>query len=1113
MSISTNPKNLLNNKNTTQYTNIKSLPKIGSPSSTNLKIKYPSLYNSTSSFFNMTGNQLKTGAETSNSSAFYIRNYEHYLEKVRQRNKINATLKTEMELNSLLYKLKNYYSDIITMNKKKNETLIYLRKTLDFEEFKLNQVIEFQDIELPDEKISVKNFNELRLTKYEVEKQLRSLLKEKQHLDELIKNASEYFKTIEYMCEEEKNRFKEIKGETNIVEEKIHNVSQYQRIVNYNMNREKIKLNEEKILEDKLDKGMELVDEVNLEQKLKKERLDRILFEKERKVEELKNKLLEIKKLNKLENLEYQNQIKRKIEKGKEFGQNQQIKEKRISEIIYCLYLIQNYFFNEENFDKKKMMNSNEYKLLESKHFEIYSNNKKIIQGRNYISKNANFKLPISPAFSEKITENNKFKLDTNTYDNKKSEEKSVNKIESEIEEDEKEEETKKTERKGQKPRQSIFITNLQKKLSLKNFPIQMLNIEKSNKEKTGEIKKSNSFRNKKSDIFTYMNKIETRNKNKKIVNIKSSDKSTKQDNMEINIEINNDNQNIVNYKTEQNNSFNNTNERNIYINNYNSSKKKDDIEIPSLEELKEKFALIKINHKTLFNYNSKLTSKLHFYKDQFNQFHKKELELEDQRTLCYKKASKVIPQNFLAFKQLVKLKPELKKFLIKNREFIEEVKNQNKKNKLKEMNKTITKMNPMINPEKTQVYNNETNNENNKYEIDIHFSESMDSLISSSNRIILSNKDFFMKCNDYLKQIKTSLEPLVNFEKKEKIEKIESTNDLLKEYLNNIIEEEKELDELVQNMNDKIVDDKYHLVNYIKSLINYSQSDEKLKKMFDKNELNSDLLNVFYKDLDSKKIKTIFYKQFKLKNFPILEKVFTHFSQNLDDITNNITKIISIVNELEKSERLNMILSHRASKSKKRREMTKLNAINTIANKNILPQNSKELGKMDNLRYIQKNRIFKGFKTISLSTQKDTSYSELEFMTGGKVDEDDIPDNYTRKKVKRIKKRKFNTIEENVVNKLYSPFLKKTSYLSKLNKNMKGIKSMTTLNSQVNHTLRKRKGEVDILTYQMYIYNNPLINPDKLANQTYNSLVGLAVRKHNKYRYDRNFLNPNLIY
>ena len=62
------------------------------------------------------------------------------------------------------------------------------------------------------------------------------------------------------MCEEEKNRFKEIKGETNIVEEKINNVRQYQRIVDYNMGKEKIKINEEKVLEDKLSKGLELVE-------------------------------------------------------------------------------------------------------------------------------------------------------------------------------------------------------------------------------------------------------------------------------------------------------------------------------------------------------------------------------------------------------------------------------------------------------------------------------------------------------------------------------------------------------------------------------------------------------------------------------------------------------------------------------------------------------------------------------------------------------------------------------------------------------------------------------------------------------------------------------------
>ena len=176
---------------------------------------------------------------------------------------------SETELNALLYKLKNYYSDVLTINNKKEESLTLLKETLKFEQFKLNQVIEFQDIELPDEKISVKNFNELKLTKNEVEKKLRNLLKEKQYLDELLKNAGEYFKTIEYMCEDEKNRFMEIKKETNIIEERINNVKQYQRIVDYNLGKDKIKNEEEKEINTKLDQDIELVDKMNLNQKKK----------------------------------------------------------------------------------------------------------------------------------------------------------------------------------------------------------------------------------------------------------------------------------------------------------------------------------------------------------------------------------------------------------------------------------------------------------------------------------------------------------------------------------------------------------------------------------------------------------------------------------------------------------------------------------------------------------------------------------------------------------------------------------------------------------------------------------------------------------------------------
>ena len=1092
MSINTNPINQTNYQNLTRYSNLKKLPKIGSPSS--LDLKQTGLYDTTSSFFNMAKKQ---GAETCNSSIdFFTRNYDFYLDKINQKNKIyNSKLKTESELNSLLFKLKKYYSEVIAINKKKAEELIFLKNVHNFEEFKLNQVIELQDIELPDEKISVRNYKELRLTKDEVEIQLRNLLKEKQRLDELIKNASEYFKTIEYMCEEEKNRFKEIKSEINIIQERIHSIKHYQRIIDYNIAKEKIKIKEEKKLDDKLGKGLELVNEVNLEEKIKNEKLNIVIFEKEKIVEELKNKLLEIKRLIKLENIEYQNEIKSKIEKGKEFSENQRIKEKKIAEIIYCLYLIQSYFINEEYFNKEKMMNSQEYKIIESQDFDIFFKKKKnIIKGRNNDASNN----IIISAFSENIQENNKYKLDDNDDDNKeeikKEEEKSKNSQISESEKsnenesDEEEENIEKEEEKKEKniPKPSIFLTNLQKKLSLKNIPLQLLDFikENENKEKNPKRKRPNSLTNKKSDIFIYTNEIETKNKEKEKEDSINSYKCKSEKNNPINNDINYDN---------------------------NTSKKINDIDYPSVEELKEKFSLIKMNRKILFDYNSKLTSRLNFYKLQINQFHKKELELEEQKSLYLQKASKVIQQNFYGFKHLVKLNPEIKKFIRKNRQFIEEVKIQYKKNKLKEMNKTLLKTNPINNLEIAQLCNTETDNDNNcnnnKYEIDIQFRENFDKLISSLNNMIMRNKDFLMKCEDYLNQIKIFMESIINYEKKENIN--ENTN-LMKDYIKIISEEQNELNEIVQKINEKKNNDKYNLINYIKELINYSQKEEELKKIFDINELNTDLLYNFYKDIETKRVKNLFYNQFKLKNFPQLDIEFNYFISISEDSIKHLEKIKDIINNIEKNEKLNMIISQRGIKTKKRtREMTKLIAINTI-NKN---QNIKELGKINNLRYTRKSRIFNGFKTISLSTQKDTSYSELEFMTGGKIDEDDIPDNYAKKRKKKIKIKKASSIEEKIVNKLYSPFLKQTSYLRKLNKNMKGIKSMTTLNCQTNHTLKKRKSEVDILTHQMYIYNNPLINPDKLANQTYNSLVGLAVKKYHKYKYDKNFLNPNLIY
>ena len=109
----------------------------------------------------------------------------------------------------------------MTYTAKKNESLKHLKNTLKMIEFKYNKLKELQDIELPDEKISVKNFNELKMSKAEIEQKLFLLLKEKQDIDYSLKNEQEYNKTIEYMFEDEQNRLLTIKRETNIIEEKL----------------------------------------------------------------------------------------------------------------------------------------------------------------------------------------------------------------------------------------------------------------------------------------------------------------------------------------------------------------------------------------------------------------------------------------------------------------------------------------------------------------------------------------------------------------------------------------------------------------------------------------------------------------------------------------------------------------------------------------------------------------------------------------------------------------------------------------------------------------------------------------------------------------------------
>jgi len=134
------------------------------------------------------------------SSAFLKRNYHNYLSKIMQKNSsMNGVMFRKNQLDSLLYKLKKYSNELQTYNDHKLQKLNLLKDTLKQNELKLNKLLELQDIELPDEKISIKNFNEIKLSKEDIENKIYKLIEEKEKIDYSLKNEEEYNRTVEYM--------------------------------------------------------------------------------------------------------------------------------------------------------------------------------------------------------------------------------------------------------------------------------------------------------------------------------------------------------------------------------------------------------------------------------------------------------------------------------------------------------------------------------------------------------------------------------------------------------------------------------------------------------------------------------------------------------------------------------------------------------------------------------------------------------------------------------------------------------------------------------------------------------------------------------------------------
>ena len=881
------------------------------------KSKFPVLYSSPKTIYNKRKIQKSESLTNRNygnltyrnnlfynsiNETFYKRNYDKYLDKInKQKSFFNNNIISKKDLDILLYKLKKNYNLITTITRKRNSEIDTLNRTLQTEQDKLKKIIDFQEIELPEEKISLKKIGDTKMSKEELEKYLKDLLDEKRELDNKIYISNQYTKTVQYMLDEEKRKILITQNEINEIQEKINNFKRYHDLISDNLNKTKLKDKNYNELNKKIQKDINLANQIINNNNDKNDYLENKIILKEDKNDNLKHKIISLKQSNKEEFKIYKDDIINKIQKSREDEEEKNRKDKKYIDIIYCLYILQKFFLQQQNFDFQKIVSSKEYKTIISGNYDIFFNNK----------------------------------------------------------------------------------------------------LDKENEN---------------SDNFL---------------------------------------------------------------------------------ELKKIFNGINIEKENIFDFISKLSSKIIFNKNCLDNLHQKELSLIEKKDKYSEKIRKIINEDYLTFEEFAKNSLIVKSFLDKNEKYIEKIKNTSKENTLIEINRNLNlnEIDKKNNKYGNKKINNFTKNEKlykeiKKEQIIINSNQ----LYKKSNELIISHNNFLDKISDILNNIVISIQNNNN-EKNINEDNNNNLNNQFTDFEKSFINEYEKIIELQQLIQIKSEDNSFNFIKYIKELIEYNK--KIIKEKLNEQELNNNLLFLFYKDKEKKEINEILYTQF-ISNITHQNNIFNFFNNISNKSIDTIKSIIDVINNNENL--LDNYINNNNFPSSMKSSLLKKNNQKIILNNNF--DSSNPLLNMTNLQTGITNsniRKMKNRKSQIFVTKREKSDGSNSAWV---EDKETSFETESVKKEEKIFKRKINYIEKNIMNNLYKPTFEKSDYLRKLNTNMKNIKNMTLNYSKFNFIIKQKKNEIDLMGNQMLLYNNPNIHPDELSNPIYNNINNIMI--------NRRIHNPN---
>lgn len=496
-----------------------------------------------------------------------------------------------------------------------------------------------------------------------------------------------------------------------------------------------------------------------------------------------------------------------------------------------------------------------------------------------------------------------------------------------------------------------------------------------------------------------------------------------------------------------------------------------------TIDEIERKFNSINLNKKLVLDYISKTSTSINFNKKRMNDLHKKENILEEKKDKFDILVKKIMNENYLTFEEVSKNNSKISTFLTQNKNYIEKMKE-------KKINVDLIEINKIINLNETEK----------------------DNIISDTNNMSLKEfEEYTKRKNMRLEKEQTKINSLELYKKAINLITFHNKffDNIIDLYRNLIINTQSntELYQKIKEQFENIITfrklylenppkDHISFINYLEKLIDYYEVNLQDKNFID--EYKNNLLFLFFENYEKKILNELFYKQFSSKENLNKNNIFNHFYTLKNDTLNMIESIISFINKRDKYENLMIDIEGNNGLKLSNAEFSEEEF--QINNKK---DNSKDELLLNRTSKLTTSPFFRKINPILKKSKISSKNLNPEMI---KDDDIDLETSLINNENKIFKKKRINQIERSIVEKLYMPSFERFGYLRKINNNIKVINKLSLNNSKLNFILKKKKNEISLMDYQMYLYNNPKVHIDELYRPIFKNINELMVEERKTY-------------